>query len=255
MQPTPYSHINALLDEIRASMQATLGHKLVGLYLYGSLVTGDFDDSLSDIDLMAATTETIDEADFEALNRIHTGFVANHSEWNDRLEIAYISLQALKTFRAQSSQIGIISPGEPFHFKEAGKDWLMNWYMVREKGITLFGPLPQAIIDPISKNEFIQAVKDNIREWREWIYHMTHIGGQAYSILTMCRALYLCRNGEQVSKIRAAEWAGNELPQWKELIQKAVYWRQNWRTADIDPAAIFPETLRFVNFIIDKIVM
>ncbi len=244
MQPTPYPHINALLEEIREQMYTALGDKLTGLYLYGSLVTGDFDNALSDIDLMAATTETIDEA----------GFVANHPEWNDRLEIAYISLHALKTFRAQSSQIGIISPGEPFHFKEAGKDWLMNWYMVREKGVTLFGPPSETIIDPISKSEFIRAVKDNTREWREWIYHMTHIGGQAYAILTICRALYLCRNGEQVSKIRAAGWAEKELPQWKELIQQAVYWRQNWRTADVDPAAIFPETLRFVNFIIDLVV-
>lgn len=253
MHPTAYPDINILLDEIRGQMQVILGSKLVGLYLFGSLVAGDFDHALSDIDLTAATAQTIDEADFEALNRIHTSFVANHPEWNDRLEIAYISLHALKTFRTKPSQIGIISPGEPFHFKEAGKDWLMNWYVVREKGVTLFGPPPAAIIDPISKDEFIQAVKDNIREWREWVYHMTHIGSQAYAILTLCRALYLCRNGEQVSKIQAAQWAEKVLPEWAETIQNAILWRQHWRTVDVDPEATFSNTRQFVNFIIDQI--
>jgi predicted nucleotidyltransferase len=254
MLPTPYSHINALLDHIRAQMQLILGKRLTGLYLYGSLVTGDFDNTISDIDLMAATAESIDEANFEALNRMHANFVTDHPEWNDRLEIAYISLQALKTFRTHTSRIGIISPGEPFHFKEAGKDWLMNWYIVREKGVTLFGPLPEAIIAPISKAEFIQAVKDNTREWREWIYHMAHIGGQAYAILTMCRALYACENGEQVSKIQAAQWAEKALPEWSSIIRNAISWRQNWRDPGVDPATTFPETQRFVNFMIDQIV-
>lgn len=245
--------MNLLLDEICISMQMILGNRLVGLYLFGSLVAGDFDNALSDIDLTAATTETIDEADFDALNRMHNDFVTRHPEWTDRLEIAYISLHALKTFRDQPSQIGIISPGEPFHFKEAGKDWLINWYVVREKGVTLFGPPPTEIIDPISKEEFIQAVKDNTREWREWIYHMTHIGGQAYAILTMCRALYLCRNGEQVSKIQAAQWARKALPEWAATIQNAVSWRQHSHKVDVDPAITFPNTRQFVNFIIDQI--
>ena len=126
MQPTSYPHINALLDSLLSYMQGILGEKLVGLYLYGSLVMGDFDNEISDIDLLAAATTDIDYVEFNALQKMQDDIVTKQKEWDDRLEIAYLSLHALKTFKTQTSQIAIISPGEPFHIKEAGKDWLMN---------------------------------------------------------------------------------------------------------------------------------
>src|SRR5689334_18419057 len=110
MEPTNYPHINRLLADLLARMQAILGDKLVGLYLYGSLVTGDFDDTVSDIDLLAAITDDLTEPQFSALQAMHHQFVADYPERQDRLEIAYLSLGALQTFKTQSSPIGIISP-------------------------------------------------------------------------------------------------------------------------------------------------
>jgi len=253
MQATPYPHINQLLDRLLAQMQTILGEKLVGLYLYGSLVTGDFDNDISDIDLLAATTDTINEREFLALKQMQDGLIRSYPQWDNRLEIAYLSLHALKTFRTDDSLIGIISPGEPFHMKAAGKDWLVNWYMVREKGVTLFGPPPQTIIDPISKEEFSQVVKDHMRWWRDYIHEVHHRGSQAYAILTMCRALYTVRNGEQVSKIQAASWAQGELPEWSSLIQNAVSWRKAAREHDVDHAATLPQMRQFVVEMIDLI--
>ncbi|KKU23014.1 MAG: hypothetical protein UX35_C0012G0001, partial [Microgenomates group bacterium GW2011_GWA1_46_15] len=43
MNVTPYSDVNRLLNTLLTRMQSILHDKLVGLYLYGSLVTGDFD--------------------------------------------------------------------------------------------------------------------------------------------------------------------------------------------------------------------
>jgi hypothetical protein len=58
----------------------------------------------------------------------------------------------------RSSNDSLVSPGEPFHFKAAGKDWLINWYMVREADVTLCGPPPRAVIPKISQSEFVEAV-------------------------------------------------------------------------------------------------
>ncbi len=41
--PTPYADINELLDQLLSRIQAILSERLIGLYLFGSLVTGDFD--------------------------------------------------------------------------------------------------------------------------------------------------------------------------------------------------------------------
>jgi Domain of unknown function (DUF4111)/Nucleotidyltransferase domain len=212
MQITPYANINEILELLLASHRRILGTKLVGFYLYGSLVIGDFDPDISDIDLVAALSS-----------------------------------------RSRTSTIANISPGEPFHMRESSGEWLSDWYLVRERGVTLFGPPPQEIIEPISKDEFIHTIKAHARAWGEWVNDMHTRGGQAYAILTMCRAYYTCKNGEQVSKKQAALWAQQELPDWSQLIQNALMWRKDWRIEQEDHEATLAETKRFVDFVRERI--
>src|SRR5712692_883918 len=254
MQVTPYASINELLEILLSSIQHILGTKLVGLYLNGSLVIGDFDPDSSDIDLVAALSSDIDEREFEELQKMHTVFAAQHKEWEDRIEVCYISVAALNAVRSRTSNIANISPGEPFHMRESSRELLSNWYLVREKGIALFGPSPKEIIEPISKDEFIQTVKAHAKAWGEWIHDMHKRRSQAYAILTMCRALYTYKNGEQVSKKQAALWAQQELPDWSQLIQRALMWREDWRNEQVDHEATFAETKRFVDFMRDQVV-
>jgi predicted nucleotidyltransferase len=246
----------SLVNDLLTEIQAALDDKLVGLYLYGSLVTGDFDETVSDIDLLAALTEDLTEADFQVLNAIHEQLVRDNPAWRDRIEIAYLSTHGLKTFKTQTTKLGIISPGEPFHIIDAGKDWLMNWYTVQEKGRTLYGPPPQTLIDPTTRDEYIEAVRTHIKAWQTYdLYSETvsHRGAQAYAILTMCRGLYTLTYGEPTSKIKAAAWAAQQMPAWADLISAALIWRQNWRDENIDHLATLDETRRFVRFVIDLI--
>jgi predicted nucleotidyltransferase len=250
--PTPYAEINQLLELLLSGIQKILGEKLVGLYLYGSLVTGDFDHGSSDIDLIAALSSGIDDKDFTHLQKMHNDFANKHKQWDDRIEVCYISVAALRTVKSHTSIVANISSGEPFHVKETRKDWLIDWYVVREKGITLFGPSPKTLIEPISKEEFMQAVQEQMKAWGEWVHDMHKRKEQAYAILTMCRVLYAYKNGEQVSKKQAALWAMNELPEWSSFIQNALMWREAWRDENVDHDATFQETLRFVRFAISQ---
>jgi Domain of unknown function (DUF4111) len=231
MQVTPYADINTLIEILLSSIQSILATKLVGLYLNGSLVIGDFDPHVSDIDLVAALSSDIDEREFEALQKMHTAFAQQHREWDGRIEVCYISVDALNAVRSRTSTIANISPGEPFHMRESSSEWLSDWYLVRERGVTLFGPSPQAIIEPISKDEFIQTIKAHAGAWGEWIYAMHTRNGQAYAILTVCRALYTCKYGEQ----------------------DALMWREDWRNEQVDHEATFAETKRFVDFVREQI--
>ncbi len=253
MEVTPYPDIDKLLSSLLYQMQQILDKNLIGLYLYGSLVTGDFDEEISDVDLLAATASDIDAQEFDQLQKMHNDFVSHHPQWDNRIEIAYLSVVALKTFRSRVSKIAIISPGEPFHVKEAGKDWLINWWVIREQGVPLFGPSPTTLIDPISKAEFLQAVPAQAQAWGEWVNHMHHRKSQAYAILTLCRALYAYKNGEQVSKKQAARWTQAHLPPWASLIQTALAWRNDRGEEEVDHEASFPETVRFVHFVIEQI--
>jgi hypothetical protein len=139
---TQDTEIEALLGRLTGEIRRSSNDSLVGLYVYGSLVTGDFDKGRSDIDLLAVVDADLDANTFDRLDRMHTRFVQDHPAWEDRIEVAYVPALALWNFRTRTSQIAVISPGEPFHLKPAGKDWLINWYMVRRVGVTLCGPPP-----------------------------------------------------------------------------------------------------------------
>jgi predicted nucleotidyltransferase len=253
MRATPHADINRLLESLLSRMRHILQERLVGLYLYGSLTTGDFDPESSDIDLLAATASDVSGREFDSLRAMHLEFAREHPAWEDRVEVAYLSAAALRTFRSERSPIAVISPGEPFHMTEAGSEWLMNWYVVREKGVALFGPPAEALIAPISREEFAGCVRDYAADWGDRIERVRDRKGQAYAILTMCRALHLHRTGETASKREAALWTQEELPQWSGLIQSALAWREAWREQQIDQAATRAETIRFVTFVRDEV--
>ncbi len=82
-----------------------LGDGLVGLYLYGSMVTGDFDDHISDVDLLAVITAPLNEDEFRRLDAVHRSVEQHHPEWSDRIEIAYPSKEALATLKQARSSI------------------------------------------------------------------------------------------------------------------------------------------------------
>lgn len=251
---TPYADVNQILDHLLAQMHMILGDKLVGLYLYGSLAAGDFDAGISDMDLLAALSSDLDGREFDALDAMHKAVAADHPDWDDRIEIAYLSTRGLQTFRTERSPLGIISPGEPFHIIQAGADWLMNWYMVRKMGRTIYGPPPATVIGAIADEEFIQAVKDHARAWQGWIEgYAQRRKSQAYAVLTLCRALYTCRHGEQVSKRQAALWVAEHYPAWAALVMQAWEWRMADEDGEADPAVTVPRTQAFVQFAVDQI--
>lgn len=250
MQSTPYPQMNDLLDDLLAGMRGVLGERLIGVYLYGSLVAGGFDDALSDVDLLAVTAGDIDVGELDALRVMHDRFVRDRPRWDDRIEVAYLSVAALRTFKERTSRIGIISPGEPLHFKEAGRDWLMNWYLVRDGGRTLHGPPPEELIPSVSKAEFVESVRDHARGWGDGIDRMRGRGPLSYVILTLCRTLYTHETGEHVSKEGAAAWARRDLPEWADLIGEALLWRVTRHGHD---GMAVPDAARFARAVRERI--
>jgi hypothetical protein len=249
------TEVERILATLLAEMRRILGEKLAGLYLSGSLVWGDYDPEISDIDLVAILTSELTEDEFACLHAMHQEAIARHSTptqmWEDRLEVAYVTTAALRNFRTVPYEIAILPPGEPFHRITGGKDWLMNWYLVRTRGRTCFGPPPATWIDPIAKAEFVTATRDHARAWPVWIEEMRELPWQSYAVLTLCRALYTHQHGEQVSKVRAAAWVAAQWPQWADLTTAALVWRKDYTAAD--PVQTFAVTRAFVHFAVAQI--
>ena len=120
IQAAEFPEVSPVLHLLIEGLKSALQEQLIGIYLYGSLVTGDFDPAISDIDLVVVLTCELNDDRFSLLNQTHIQVVDDHPQWNDRLELAYISREALQSFRTRTSTIGIISPGEPFHRLQSG---------------------------------------------------------------------------------------------------------------------------------------
>jgi hypothetical protein len=240
--------VRALVSDLTSGVATALGDHLVGLYLYGSLVTGDFDEQISDVDLLAVTRAHLDDERFRRLDAVHRGVEQRHPTWTDRIEVTYLAAATLATLTQTRSPIAVISPGEPFHLTDA--DWLINAYIVRDKGLTVSGPPPHTLIREITTTELLHALRIQMEQWRQWVHSATHPGFQAYAILTACRGLYTHEHTTIVSKQRSAQWAKRQLPPWADLIDHALLLRTLGGHAG---KADHGETVRFVNAVADRI--
>jgi predicted nucleotidyltransferase len=83
--------IAALLERLRDDLLARGG--LVGIYLYGSLVTGDFSPARSDIDVVVMVEREPDEAAIEELRLLHEA-LAGSGGAADRLHCLYVPVDS-----------------------------------------------------------------------------------------------------------------------------------------------------------------
>jgi hypothetical protein len=236
---------HVLIDLVQA-IGDIFGDRLIGIYIYGSAIYGEFDPGVSDLDLTTLLTGDATETDLALLKEMHDRIATSHQGWGHRVEVQYIALDALRSFRERRSRMANISPGEPLHFIEAGTDWLMNWYLITHHGLTVVGPEATTVFPEISDREFVDSIREHGTHLVDYVGTRTGSQDQSYPILTSCRALYTHRTGTHVSKIRAATWAADNFPQWKPAIDDALLWR---RTPPFDS----PETVGRTSAVVNEI--
>lgn len=226
---TPYQDVNDLLNDIQGALVDIFKTKLIGIYIYGSLAAEDFDYDKSDIDILVVTSARMSQHEFEQCKDMHIQLKVRHKHAKeDRLEIAYLSLPDMHEIKQQSGEIAVVSPGEPFHIKKVGNDWLINLYLLQEKGIVVFGSPLKSILPIITQEEFKYAIKNQIHDWMQWIHNTQHSRAyQAYAVVTLCRALYAFTFGKPVSKKQAILWAEKNLPKWCMLIHNSFIWQKS----------------------------
>ena len=235
------------LGELVAGIQSVLGTDLVGLYLYGSYVTGGFDVGVSDLDLVAVTSEDPERIDLAGPDRMHADLAAARPEWADRIEVVYIGRQALASFRTSRGRLAVISPGEPFHLRdERPAAWLQNWYLVRETGVALSGPPAAEVVPAVSWVEFVGATRRYAEELASRPLDDTSPGSLAYTVLTICRALFTVRAQALGSKQEAAAWVRQRMPEWDGLIAAALRCRLTRGTVGFNEASTRAAAASFI---------
>lgn len=251
--PTPYPDVNTLLHELLENIRLILGDHLIGMYLDGSLASGDFDQD-SDIDFVVVTDEEISSDLFAALQAMHDRLATLDSIWAIQLEGTYISAQALRRYDPALVVYPNIERGQGERLKLVRLDatWNVHRYILRERGIVLTGPAPQTLVDFVSPDDLRLAMEVVLNEWAVGILdhpeYMKSRGYQSYVVLSLCRILYTLQHDTVASKPAAARWAQANLnPSQQGLIERA------WVGRHHPDLAAAPEdvngTLEFIRYV------
>lgn len=246
----PYSDVNEILSELSIAVQIILDSNFVGMYLDGSLASGDFAYETSDIDFVVATNTAVSPTQFDQLVAMHNRFGKQDSKWAIELEGAYIPLAALRRHDPANNIHPYIDRGASnLRWEPLEVDWIIHRYVLHKSGITLVGPAVQTLVEPVSKAELQQAVCDLLDMW--WVpmiadgSKLEPDGYRCYAIMTMCRMLYTAQMGDVTSKPKAAQWVlATQDVRWHSQVQVSLHWNGGTLEASIDKVQKFIEFTR-----------
>jgi len=215
-----------ILALLRESIQDVLGDELVGLYLYGSLSSGDFDPASSDVDFVVVTQGALSDEACERLRAMHARIAASGLPFATHLEGSYIPHTAWRRYNPADARHPTIGVDWPFQIGFHDANWIIKRAIVREQGVVLCGPAPETLIDPVSSQQLREATCQQMADvWQRRIADTNWPRPRiypAFAVLTLCRALYTLERGAYCSKPVAAAWAGERYPAWQPTIAWAL---------------------------------
>jgi Domain of unknown function (DUF4111) len=257
ISPTPYLALNRVLQDLVEGVHMILGAHFLGAYLQGAFAVGDFD-AHSDVDFIIVLRDALADEELQSLQVMHERLYALDTGWAQHLEGSYFPQNLLRQ-RPRPSHLWYLNNGSSSLIQSDHCDTLLVRWVVRERGITLAGPAPVTLIDPIPVTALRQEILATMRSWGRAI--LTHPEPyknrfyQTYIVLSYCRMLHDLRNGYPGSKLAGAEWAKANLdPSWAGLIHRTWAGRPNPALSVRQPAdpADFQATLEFVQYIINQ---
>jgi hypothetical protein len=244
--PTPYPDVNQAVLALCSQIKEILQGCFAGMYLDGSLASGDFDPRASDIDFVVTTTRALRDEQVAALTALHARFAAGDSPWAERIEGSYIPRDVLGAYdplRAPAGYFPRIELGSPLRVVAHESDWLFHRAILREQGIAVAGPAPRDWLEPVAPEALRRAVADNLAIW--WAGMLDEPGPlhdpryRAYAFLTMCRMLYTLEQGRIASKPAAVAWAATHVgAEWGAIGARAFSVRATGVTPDVEPVTL-----------------
>lgn len=249
--PTSYPDVNAVLDKLLTRIKVVLGNYFIGLYLHGSLAYGDFNPQTSEVDFLVGTEGSLPTETFSDLKDMHARFFASGLAWSQKLEGAYIPKDDLRRHDPAHALVPWLGVDGHFALEQLGSDWIIQRWILREKGVIVSGPALKSMIDPVSADDLREAVRSSLCEWWSPPFPSPErfqiVEYQAYAILTMYRSLFVLEHGHVTSKPEAARWAQSVLGEpWIRLISDAAGWREGVRYDMLE------KTLEFIYYTLER---
>jgi predicted nucleotidyltransferase len=204
----PYPELRRVLETFVDQISAELGENLVGIYLVGSLATGDFDLD-SDVDFLVVTNTEITEADMVALQAIQISIHGMDCYPAKHLEGSYISIRELNDWGAVGHKKLYYFDNGSTSYEQSTHDnqWHVRW-ILRQRGVTLVGAKPETVLISVPLHELLNEIKTNMLqvkglfedEINRPLNFFNSRFGQSFAVLTYCRMLHTLHSGTVQSK-------------------------------------------------------
>ena len=132
--PTP---IQSLIDAYLQALEPWCAH-FYGIYIYGSIALGGFEELESDIDILALTHGKLAISELAQLKAFHTQLLRTY-QLAKRLEVLYIPLCNLAKSDREITPYPTFQFGKfsPARYAELN---YVTWWTIKNKGICLLGP-------------------------------------------------------------------------------------------------------------------
>lgn len=249
LQPTPHRDVNDLLEKLLSGAQSVLENNFSGLYLYGSLASGDFDWQKSDVDFLVVTFDKISDEAIRSLKAMHENLWQSGGKLAAKLEGSYVPLGDLRRYEANEKEYPSVNEGK-FYLGRHGSDWIIQRHILREQAVAIAGAPLENSIDAIQPDDLRRAVADLLNEWWSPMLEnpafIKNSEYETYTVLTMCRALFTLEHGTIASKSASARWAQDALDgSWTELIEQSLNWRCGEQINKLN------EVLNFIRYTVD----
>lgn len=262
----PYPELRDVLQRFAGEITAELKENLVGIYMIGSLATGDFDLD-SDVDFLIVTNTELTEAALQPLVDIQIKIHAMGCYPAQHLEGSFISLCDLCDWSTVGQKNLYYFDNGSTTLEQTNHDnqWHVRW-VLRERGITLIGPKPETFLQAVPANELLDEIKTSMRQgmasFQDEIDRPLSFAnsrfGQSFFVLTYCRMLHTLHTGTVQSKKAGAAWARQNVdPGWVGLIDQAWEERQGVRFMEkihqrAEQTKLL-ETLEFIHYAVSQI--
>lgn len=256
----PYPELREVLDIFVNEIIKVLNENLIGVYLVGSIATGDFDLD-SDVDFLVVTKVELTEENMKYLQDVQIKVHNMDCYPAKHLEGSYICIDDLNDWSTvgQKNLWYFDNGSTTYELSTHDNQWHVRW-VLRERAIPLVGPKPDTLLPeiPLDKlNNEIQASMLRCKEsFKEDINQPLSFSnsrfGQSFFVLTICRMMHTLHTGTVQSKKAGANWAKQFVdPKWVALIDQAWHEREGVRFMEkIHQRAeqrLLDKTLEFIN--------
>jgi hypothetical protein len=203
-------------------------------YVEGSIALGGFNEHFSDIDFVALLNRQLTPTEFATLRNIHKIIGRSYPRW--KMSGSYLQSEDLGRYNkveANSCYEGRLRLQGHFDW-----NWVAGW-ILKNHGIAIIGPEPQALPVTIDWDRLIQRMRENLNSyWAGRTRRPDAFGemffdlGIQWSVLGVLRQFYSFRENAITTKTKAGEYALTCVPsRWHRLIQEAIDIRSGRRSS------------------------